>query len=222
MQQQEVSSQNSTIPTFLMTQGKLMSQMVAYIWRWADCETDERRKYARELKACFDRTHSRMSQKSKHEVSQASYELEILLTVDARKYLLEKEQDNQEKLKDYTKDEKQAAELLINVFGKERVRNLTNYLSPIFQREAVDMRDDNGNDNLFPVYQFHINTNSFIGTLEDPSLEQRLAFRYMVSYPPAPQLSEATLTNTVLDKWIENTDKTVFRPENPYIPTSTS
>lgn len=225
IQKQQISLQTSTIPTLLMTQGKLISQMIAYIWRWADDHTDEKGKYARDLKVCFERIHRRFSAQSKsHKLQEqhSSNALEILLTVDARKYLLEREQINQEKLKNFTEDEQQAAELLINIFGKDRIRNLTNYLSPIFQPEAVDMRNNSGNNTPFPVYQFHIDTSSFIGILKDPDLEDRLIFKYMISYPPSPKFSEATVTTTELEQWIENTDDEIFRPESAYIPVSTS
>ena len=203
-----------------MTQGKLVSQMVTYIWRWAD-DDNLKGKYARQLKACFDRTHRRLTPEMKAKLSpEQSYELETLLTVDARKFLIATQDDDQLTLKQFSLEQKHAAQLLIQVFGEQRIKNLENYLSPIFNPDAVDMGDKE--DYPYPVYQFFIDPNSFTGTLEDPNLEESLAFRYMVSYPPAPKISKSTVTAEELENWAEDKNEKLFRPVNPYIPVSTS
>ena len=212
-----------SVPEFLMAQGKFISQMVAYIWRWADDPGTAKGEAAKELKACFDRTHCRLSKKEKKKrclEPRESYELETLLTVDARKYLTAKKRHDKKTLKQFTPEQKHAAKLLIKVFGRERVADPDIYLSPIFSPQAVDDGDDG--DGPLPVYQFFMNTDSFIGSLQDPNLEERLAFRYMVSYPPSPVLSDATVTEEELEEWFDDIDLTLFRPENPFIPVTTS
>ena len=212
-----------SVPEFLMAQGKFISQMVAYIWRYADDPSTAKGEAAKQLKGCFDRTHCRMSHKVKMKKClepEESYELETLLTVDARKFLIAKKEDDKETLKTFSREEKHAAKLLIEVFGKERVADPDIYLSPIFKPKAVDDGDDG--DGPVPVYQFFMNTDSFIGSLQDPNLEERLAFRYMVSYPPSPILSDATVTAKELEEWFDDTDLKLFRPENPFIPVTTS
>ena len=82
-----------SVPEFLMAQGKFISQMVAYIWRWADDPGTAKGEAAKQLKGCFDRTHCRLSKKEKERrclEPEESYELETLLTVDARKFLIAK------------------------------------------------------------------------------------------------------------------------------------
>lgn len=226
-----------TTPVLLMTEGKLISQMVAYIWLWADYKKDnneiedetKRQKHydALLLKYCFDRRHNKnatVHNTYKGKIPQSPFALEILLTVDAKKYLDALKDNNQKDLGDFNDDERLLAQLLINVFGEERVKYLQNYLSPIFDPEEVYMGndDDNGVQGLLPIYKFQVNTDNFVGYLKDPDLEDRLMFRYMISYPPCPKLSKATLTERELKVWIENTEETKFRPATPFLPVTTS
>ncbi len=219
MQQQQGLKQHRTIPVILMLQGKLMSQLVCYIWRWADVnpqdeqnqeEARNKQKNALELKEYFDQLYL-YNKKSKPR----NKILEVLMTVDAKKYLLA----NEEERNSFTPNDKNAAQLLIRVFGEHRVRNEINYLSPIFERESIDMGGDI--DSPYPVYQLTRDMTSFSGVIKDPSLYPRFALKYQVTFPPAPKLSESTVTKYELDKWINDTEEKHFLPEHNYIPVST-
>ncbi|MGB3509933.1 MAG: hypothetical protein WBA93_11970 [Microcoleaceae cyanobacterium] len=212
-----------TPPALLMTQGKLLSQMVAYIWRWAYDDDDkektqeeqEKNKYAMALKYCFERKHNPQIRLpgllKQDQFPETPYLLEKLLTVDAKSYLddtTKKPENECAKL----------AELLINVFGKDRVAQ-ESFLSPIFEPESIEMP---GNDTKLPVYQIHIDQNTFTGTLKDPNMEERIAYKFLISYPPCPKFSNSTVTKEDLDQWLANTDEETFRSQSPYIPVSSS
>jgi len=231
MQQTNSPAQSRTVPEILFLQGKLISQIVAYIWRWSDETSDNhKRKVAKSLKGCFDRTHSRITGPSRitgynasleESDERQSYTLETLFTVDVRSYVEGKKQDQYGNT--FTDDQKHAAELLRAVFTDERIKNPELYLSPIFERDSVSMPEESDSETQpKPVYEFFVNPNSFIGTLEDPDMERRLSFKYMVSFPPRPQLSEATVTGKYLEEWIEDQDTKKYRPDNPYIPVTTT
>ena len=215
------------IPTILMIQGKLVSQMISFIWRYSDTSEQnekEKKECAFILKACFERTikdipnyiNFTLTENTEKDTDERcdSYALERLLTFDVRQYLSDNSNTTPTSEDGYT------AELLKIVFGETRILTLTNYLSPIFLPKEVDMSEKDKSN--YPVYKFFIDQNSFVGTLKDPDLEYRLGFRYMLAYPPRPILSDATLTKTALDAWIENKNEDVYRPSNPFIPVTTS
>ena len=156
-------------PQRVMYQGKLLSQMVVYIQRhgrydyW--CEQGDA---AEKIKKCFYRTWFRMSEEEKrnrYSELEETYEIETLLTVDSRKYLIATIEHDRDVISEFSREQQYAAELLIEVFGKGRVKDLEGFLSPIFNPEEVDFSHQENPSSS--GYRFFINSDGFIGGLKN-------------------------------------------------------
>ncbi|MEH1938948.1 MAG: hypothetical protein V7L01_01845 [Nostoc sp.] len=116
---------------------------------------------------------------------------------------------------DPTKEESAEAKLLREVFKNQSNEDL---IFPIFNELEL------GRDPEHPDlgYLLEVNVNDFFGMLEDVDRNSPSLFKFVIPYPPRPQLSEATVTSSELEEWIVNKDKNKFFADNPYIPTTCS
>ncbi|MDZ8189403.1 MAG: hypothetical protein RMX96_31775 [Nostoc sp. ChiSLP02] len=201
-------------PLRVWRQGKQLSQIIAYIWRWADEESKaEKMKNAQKLKTYFmvDETKLSVEELLKRlgnkTHNKCDTNLKKLFRADPRKWLNDGKPNSDE-----------AAELLVAVFGEKRIKNPDKYLSPMFN--SVELGDEK--DIISPYYEFHIDPSSFIGELRDPDLETPFAFRYYVSFPPRPELGEATVTKKQLEDWIKDDKNEDVYPSVPFIPVTTT
>ncbi|NEQ75795.1 MAG: hypothetical protein F6K23_23780 [Okeania sp. SIO2C9] len=83
------------------------------------------------------------------------------------------------------------------------------YVFPIFEKIAID----------FKLVSFEIDTGIFNGWITDPDPNSPHMLTVVIAFPPRPALSDATVTNTELEDWIDNRSPVKFMSENPYIPT---
>ncbi len=193
-----VSSQYGEFLQRLYQQAKQVSQIIAYIWRWAD-ENDEDYAYqkhiANELMEYFNKPTIETEEKI-----EVGGNLKKLFRADPR---------------DIEKDQSPEAKLLRAVFYVEGICN-EDYIFPIFDKFEL------GEDNPKLGYLFQINSESFHGTLEDVERNLPEIFKFIIPYPPRPIFGNATLDKRTLSEWIENRTKDQYFAENPYIPTTCS
>ncbi|MGF1990055.1 MAG: hypothetical protein RMY62_019630 [Nostoc sp. ZfuVER08] len=201
-------------PLRIWQQGKQLSQIIAYIWRWADDELElDKKKIAQKLKTYFMKDDSELGVEKVLKRIGNRYDnkcdanLKKLFRANPREWLSQGKPPFDE-----------TAELLVAVFGEERINNTNKYLSPMF--DIVELGDDE--TIISPYYEFHIDPSSFIGKLCDPDLETPFAFRYYVSFPPRPQLGEATVTKEELEDWIKDDKNEHPYPSVPFIPVTTT
>ncbi|MBL1202283.1 MAG: hypothetical protein FWK04_25255 [Nostoc sp. GBBB01] len=201
-------------PLRVWQQGKQLSQIIAYIWRWADDELEtEKRRNAQQLKTYFLKDDSKLPVEEllkkigNNTHNKCDTNLKKLFRANPRKWLHDGKLPYDE-----------ASELLVAVFGEKRINNLDKYLSPMFN--SVELGDDK--IIISPYYEFHIDPSSFIGELRDPDLETPFAFRYYVSFPPRPELGEATVTKEQLEDWIKDDKNEDVYPSVPFIPVTTT
>ncbi len=184
----------------LCKQGKQISQIIAYIWLWADEDVNkfpEQVNTAIKLKHYFDKPIEKEGDQSVIE------NLKKLLSADPKKWLNSSAQD-----KEHLPD-KEEAKLLINVFGEKRIIDVDGQF-PILSEEETEH------------YIVTINVNSFHGTIADPDVNTNKLLTFQIPYPPAPKIGNTTVTKKDLQDWVDNTKKEEFFSDSPYIPTTCS
>ncbi|MDZ8225115.1 MULTISPECIES: hypothetical protein [unclassified Nostoc] len=204
----------------LAKQGKQISQMISYIWRWADDDPQkEETQNARNLRKRFEEIEIDSIKKSSFKIllfAARELKFEDSSLIDNR------ENENKPSNKLFSADPRawlrnnpdqpvetapEEVKLLIYIFGKERINDENKYISPLFDPAELEK------------YDFDLNSDSFRGNLEDPrKLGQPFIFK--IAYPPAPKFGEATVTENQLESWIHNENEDF--PSNIFIPVSTS
>jgi hypothetical protein len=175
--------QQHTLRTFQIA--KQLSQIIAFIWRWADEEQFiEKKEAALGLHALFSYPYS--------EITGTDSKLKSLFAAEPKQ--------------DGTPEQK----WLFEVFGSyNQSLKDEGYHFPIFDESE------------FEGYALEINLNSFTGNIKDPTLnENKQQFTFSIPYPPRPQLGVATVTEEILDAWIDNRTSDQYFSRNPYIPTT--
>ncbi len=200
----------------IVFQGKQVSQITAYIWRYIDdTKEPEKADHAKKLKQYFAAREQENQDLTKQKINISSFlrvasnlatlKLTDLFKADPKKWL--------ESDKDKGVPPTEEVKLLIAVFGEERIKTDPNYVSPLFSE--AELREGEAT----PHYEFHIDVTSFKGTLSDPDLERSSAFRFNIAFPARPQLGEATVTTEELENWIKDQQTSV--PNSIYIPVTT-
>lgn len=180
----------------LFQQGKQISQIVSYIWRWSDAveksaEAGKKKETAIKLGKYFKKPF--IGDGSNEEPFQAKL-----------RNLFSAEPDPNGGAE---------AKLLYDVFpiAKDEDGNYPDgYFFPIFSDlERV-------------CYHFTIDTNNSQGTLEDANVNNPQFMTLVTPYPPCPKFSETTITEKELDDWISDRNPKKMIADNLYIPTCTS
>ena len=178
----------------LFQQAKQLSQIIAYIWRWADeCEEKyaKQNKTANQLKTYFDRPTENVT-----DVGENLKKLFRANPADPNDRTIE-------------------AKLLREVFFQEGIDN-EQYIFPLYNKFEL------GDENPHHGYIFETHVSRFHGTIEDSDSNTPGCFKYMIPYPPRPSLGNATLDKDTLEDWIKNRKEEQYFAENPYIPTTSS
>ncbi|KAB8318703.1 hypothetical protein SD81_014830 [Tolypothrix campylonemoides VB511288] len=89
-----------------------------------------------------------------------------------------------------------------------------NLIFPIFDQFELGEESDNLG------YLFEVTVNGFNGVLEDVDRNSPSLFKFVIPYPPRPQLGEVTVTLDELEEWIANREEDEYFADNPYIPTT--
>lgn len=191
-------------PTFfllrLYQQAKQISQIIAYIWRNLEPENPNL-ETAKQLHQYFahptdnDKNNDHNDQNKSIDVGE---NLKNLLGADP------------------TKEESVEAKLLREVF--EDYQSNEDLIFPIF--DDLELGRDPEHRDL--GYLLEVNVNDFFGVLEDVDRNIPSLFKFIIPYPPRPEIGEATVTYCELEKWIKNKEKDKFFADNPYIPTTCS
>ena len=201
----------------IAVQGKVISQMIAYIWRWADdVEHLEKASVAQKLRKYFGRD----GEFSSNELLTGTHNrihnnIIWLFKVDSKLWITDRDKFRK-KYKNDLSEAKEAAKILIKVFGKQRIKKEKDFLSPLFNK--AEIREDAEG----PYYEFFVDVSSFTASLEDPNLENPYIFKYNIAFPPLPVISKATVSHDDLERWIEDKDENHSYPNNIYIPVTTS
>lgn len=210
-------------------QGKQLSQIIAYIWLWADGNNPQKAKNALELRSYFvnpnggnlDLKNVDLGNQEKQvlflkeafarrDYDNINERLVKLLNADPRS-LLENPDSNPECKKE--------ALLLIEVFGEERIKDKSKYLSPMFTCDELGLGPQG---NKVPHYEFRIDPSTFAGYLRDPDLQRPTSFQYYLAFPPRPEIGGVTVTKEELEAWVNDGNNDVIFPNSIYIPVSTS
>jgi|GEM_PF-3380158 len=185
----------------LYQQSKQVSQIIAFIWRWADDKTashELNREAANAIKSYFDCPTPLKTPKGK--TPEIGKRLKKLLGADPD-----------------PKDHPVSLEgrLLRQVFPDyNQPQSETHLIFPIFS--PLELGEKNGTLG----YLFTVDVNSFWGKIDDPNLNTPELFELSIAYPPCPQKGEVTVTDQTLDHWIANRKKEQYIPTNPFIPTT--
>ncbi|TRU49476.1 MAG: hypothetical protein EWV49_08830 [Microcystis aeruginosa Ma_QC_Ch_20071001_S25] len=171
-------------------QSKQISQIVTYIWRWADDTTNSHKKaVAIELKQYFDNPTTN--------TKDIGGKLKVLFQATPK---------NSGIIND-------PSYLLWAVFEEDATNN-ENYIFPMFDEFEL------GTKIAGLGYWFEVKVDAFHGTLDDPDGNDPHVFKFNIPYPPRPCIGEATVTTEELQAWIENREKFEYFAKNPYIPTT--
>ncbi|NET42258.1 hypothetical protein [Okeania sp. SIO2B3] len=102
------------------------------------------------------------------------------------------------------------------------------FLSKVF----ADVKDESESLYIFPLFNKHdiesgivvFKTDATItsGSVQDPNPNSPNVLTVMISFPPRPQFSEATLTKEELSNWFNDRDNNNYTPPNSYIPCCTT
>ena len=173
-------------------QGKQVSQIIAYIWRWADDENPKNKQeqeVANELTKYFESP-------------------------------TENNQDPGGRLKKllgaHPDDSSKEGNLLHRVFFEKPSIDNEGYIFPIFSKFEL------GEDGSGLGYSINVDITSYQGSLSDTSINHPYIFVHTIPYPARPQLSKATVTLDELEDWVEDRTQGKYYADNPYIPTTTS
>ncbi|WP_375504872.1 hypothetical protein [uncultured Nostoc sp.] len=186
-------------PTFyikrLYQQAKQISQIIAYIWRWADTDETPQKEVANKLKKYF----TNPTEDTQH----LDDRLKKLLGANPRKIDNLSEEDK----------------LLKAVFFKDNELDppFNNLLFPMFNKFELGESEDQ-----HLGYLFWVNINSFQGSIDDPTKNAPELLKFSIPYPPCPKIGEVTVTSDELESWIANREENEYFAKNPYIPTSCS
>lgn len=178
----------------LFQQGKQISQIVSYIWRWSDAveespDVAQKRDTARQLGEYFKQPFV------KNPNLQNPFQTKLRNLFSAEP----KENGNEEE------------KLLYAVFGYSDPSEYDEgYFFPIFS------------DLERLCYHFTIDTNKSQGTIEDANVNNPQFMTLVTPYPPCPKFSTTTITEEELEEWIEDRDTKKMVADNLYIPTCTS
>lgn len=184
----------------LYQQAKQLSQIIAYIWRNIE-EDGNRGSNAKKLKEYFISPTEETTDNDGNLIIEPGGNLKKLLAANP------KESGSEENVE---------ANLLRQVFPDYE----SNYdlIFPMFSDFELGENPDFSNLG----YLFEINVNDFFGVLEDVNVNNPSLFKFVIPYPPRPQLSETTVTTDDLEDWIANREKNEYFADNPYIPTTCS
>jgi ATP-dependent exoDNAse (exonuclease V) beta subunit len=182
-------------PTFflqrLYKQAKLISQIIAYIWRYVGDTDNQKSDTAKQLQQYFRRPTP-----EENLLPDFGENLKKLLAADP-------------------KEESVEAKLLREVF--QDYQN-TESDFPIFNKYELVIAEDSKNLG----YLFEVNVNAFNGVLEDVDRNSPSLFKFVIPFPPRPQIGEGTVTYSELEEWIANRIEKKYFADNPYIPTTCS
>ena len=176
----------------LYKQARQISQIIAYIWRNLEPENPNL-ETAKQLHQYFSHPTDNDKNNDQNKPIDVGGHLKKLLGADPNK--------------DKTVEDK----LLREVF-----KNLSNddLIFPIFDEFELGTNSPNLG------YLLEVNVNEFFGMLEDVDRNSPNLFKFVIPYPPRPEIGEATVTYSELEEWIGNKDKDKFFADNPYIPTT--
>lgn len=183
-------SPHITFLSRLYQQSKQISQIIAFVWRWADDMHDDpeskaKSQAAKKLKKYFERPT----------LDNADIDGQLKKLFKAK---LDPDGDEEDKL-------------LHTVFGRHLNPNL---IFPIFNSFEL------GEQNSKLGYAFIIDFEHYYGEIQDPTKNQPNLLTFKIPYPPRPQLGELTVTHEELDAWANDTSPDEYLANNVYIPTS--
>ncbi|WP_449418799.1 hypothetical protein [Phormidium nigroviride] len=188
--QSEKLSHHTELLLRLYQQSKQISQIIAYIWRWADDhspENTERQAVASQLHKYFTHPTQRIGN----------------LGGQLKKLFGAKPDPNGDI----------EGRLLYAVFAP---LDNPNFIFPIFSEFELGEIDPRLG------YLLDVNLNSFHGVIEDPTKNAPALLKFVIPYPPRPQLGELTVTTTELEEWVDNKEPRNFFADNVYIPTTST
>lgn len=193
----EESLQSSEAPHLnflsrLYQQSKQISQIIAFVWRWADDMHDDpeskaKRQAAKKLKKYFEHPT----------LDNADIDGQLKKLFKAKR---DPDGDEEDKL-------------LHAVFGHHQNSNL---IFPIFNSFELG----EGEQKFKLGYTFIIDFEHYYGEIQDPTKNQPNLLTFKIPYPPRPQLGELTVTHEELDAWANDTRSDKYVADNVYIPTS--
>ena len=193
-------------------QGKQLSQLTAFIWRWADSSLVEPTQDQKKHNAALDLLNNYYLYRDE-KGAPSSKKLKDLFAANPRQWI--------HKGRDPKSELAHECELLITVFGEHRIRNEKMYLSPMFTPEELGL----GSDEIFVHYHFLLDPNTFMGYVSDAYIhynERAPRFDYHIAFPPRPQVGDLTVTAKELEDWVDNDNTRQILPHNLFIPSSTS
>ena len=182
----------NNIPRRIYQQGKQVSQIIAYIWRWVDdtsLENKKKQEVANELQKYF--------KNPTENIQEPGGRLKRLLGA-------------------HPNDSSHEGNLLYHVFLENAGMDNEGYIFPMFSKLEL------GKDGSGLGYSINVDINSYQGNLSDTSINHPYQFVHTIPYPPRPHLSKATVTLDELESWVENRVPEQYYADNPYIPTTSS
>ncbi|MBD2302310.1 hypothetical protein [Nostoc sp. FACHB-190] len=207
MESQDWRESEDFFKRFLL-QGKIISQLITFWWRYDENpgtkEIDQKKiETAKLLKKLF---FPGFPDASPGRISFASPSLIELFKADPRSHI------NEENPEEYV-------DILITIFGRDRICNEKTYLSPIFNSTELGL--ENGNN--LARYEFKIDTSGTkFGKLTDPEIvieeeNSLLKYIYIIPIPDRPGTSDNF--NNIYQQWISNEND--LYPSNQLIPFTT-
>ncbi len=176
----------------LYQQAKQMSQIIVYIWRWADADGAPQQHSANELKKYFTNPTGDDTKPAEH--------LKELLKANPK-----------------NADHSKPAKLLKDVFFEKEPETSHNLLFPMF--DEFELGESKFK---YLGYLFQITVNSFQGTIGDSTKNMPELMKFSIPYPPCPAIGNATVTYNEMENWIANRKEDEYFSDNIYIPTSSS
>lgn len=217
-------------------QAKLISQIIAFIWRWID-DTDDTNKVnkqvAKILKCVFDHPYKGGEKKGVDRLYALTREMTVMNLLAVNPFVI-----TQEKINKFIKiiDEPGKLEELKNTTDTEKFyKNLSRVLLyTVFKNYTQAKIDGTPLDleKIFPIfkeyekkhYNVFVDSERFHGELRDPTANSPDKMTFSIPYPPRPGFGGATIIKNEekddLKEWIEDTDLTRVIADNPYIPTT--
>lgn len=204
-------------------QGKQISQITAFIWRWIEEKPEG--KNATKVDAAQRLRKDYFLQNLTSDFSEGNRYLPAsnlvkLFAADPRYWIKDLCRSP-----DYFLAEE--ARLLECVFGEERItQNPEVYLSPLFSHMELGVREMNNeltrDNEVYAMYEFVIDPNTFNGHVSDPFIAGSHKFRYFIPFPPIPTFGENTVTKEQLEDWTKDgNNRHVFPTGSLYIPVTT-
>ena len=217
-------------------QGKQISQITAFIWRWFDEVLLSDKGLLYDDKGLKEILESPTEDKSLNKAaaacillmeyflvgvrdySESSLKLRCLFAANPRKWINEKRPEKFLCI--------QEVRLLECIFGEDRIMDPSVYLSPTFTPMELGFLRPEPEDVVlkesgFTKYEFVLDPNTFNGHVSDPFVSESHMYRYFIPFPPRPTFEAATVTKDDLEEWVANDDNKQAFPKNLYIPVST-